>query len=124
MPPHRHQRRPSYVANAWIDNSRRTRDCERSRRDSESNDSRSDDRDSETCAASTEIDQRKSTDIENMTWKEHLKRCSTAYQAEKAANAKKRAATATPARRITGKKALEAPTRRLRKKFRPGEDVD
>jgi hypothetical protein len=59
-----------------------------------------------------------------MTWKEHLKRCSTAYQAEKAANVKKRAATATPARRITGKKPLEAPTRRLRKKFRPGEDVD
>ena len=59
-----------------------------------------------------------------MTWQSHLKRCSTQYQAEKAANARKRAAAATPARRITGKKPLEAPTRRLRRKFRPGEDVD
>ena len=59
-----------------------------------------------------------------MSWQEHLKRCSATYQATKAANTRKRAATAKPARRITGKKPLEAPTRRLRRKFRPGEDVD
>jgi len=60
-----------------------------------------------------------------MTWQEHLKRCSIAYQAEKKANARGRAAAISkPVRRVTGKTKLEAPTRRLRGKFRQGEDVD
>jgi len=60
-----------------------------------------------------------------MTWKEHLKRCSVAYQAEKKANARGRAAAISkPVRRIQGKTKLEAPTRRLRGKYRQGVDVD
>jgi hypothetical protein len=60
-----------------------------------------------------------------MTWLEHLKRCSVQYQAEKKANARGRAAAIKkPVRRITGKTKLEAPTRRIRGKFRPGVDVD
>ena len=60
-----------------------------------------------------------------MNWQQHLKRCATQYQAEKKANARGRAAAITkPVRRITGKTKLEAPTRRLRGKFRQGVDVD
>ena len=60
-----------------------------------------------------------------MTWREHLKRCSAQYQAEKKANERKRAAAIDkPARRIAGKKALQTPTRRKNYKFRQGEDVD
>jgi len=60
-----------------------------------------------------------------MTWLEHLKRCSAQYQAEKKANVKGRAAAVKkPVRRITGKTKLEAPTRRIRGKFRQGEDID
>jgi hypothetical protein len=60
-----------------------------------------------------------------MTWQDHLKRCSAAYQAQKKANAKGRtAAIKKPVRRVTGKTTLQAPTRRKNYKFRPGEDVD
>ena len=60
-----------------------------------------------------------------MTWKEHLKRCAAQYQAEKAANARGRAAAIKkPKRRITGKTTLQAPTNRLRGKTRQGVDVD
>ena len=62
---------------------------------------------------------------ENMKWHEHLKRCSAQYQAEKKANARGRAVVIEkPVRRVVGKQTLPAPTRRLRQKFRPGEDVD
>ena len=60
-----------------------------------------------------------------MTWKEHLKRCSAQYQAEKKANARGQAeAIKKPVRRVTGKTKLEAPTRRKNYKFRPGVDID
>jgi len=70
----------------------------------------------------TAIDQfKKRKATKRMTWQEHLKRCAAKYQAQKKAQA---AAIKKPARRITGKSTLQAPTRRKNYKFRPGEDVD
>ena len=53
-------------------------------------------------------------------WTDHLKKCAKEYQEMKA----RRDAAIKPVRRITGKKTLQKPTRRLRSKANPANDID